>query len=435
MNMGSENSEFTHHAPYNKNCYMCINSGYNEDCYYVTNFSVHNRDCADALHMHKGELCAECINVKQCAFSHHLFECVICTGCAYCYDCQSCDHCFGCSNLRHKQYCIFNEQLTKKQYEERMRALDTSLWSIATQQERMWIETMQQRSIHRAIVMEQCEASSGDHLFQCKNVRNSYYVFESEDCAYCYDCGDLKTSIDALEPFHGELQYETNGCNLGYSLCGCSKSYECKHSLYCEYCFSCSDCFGCFGLRNKRFCILNKQYTKDEYENLVHRIITHMKSAQEWGEFFPISISPFAYNETAAQEYFPLTKEEVLNRGWKWRDQTDEMPKVDKIIPAAQLPDSIDDIPDDILNWAIECEATKRPFKIIKQELEFYRQMRLPVPHFHPDERHRRRMALRNPRKLWNRQCAKCQQPIATSYSPERPEIVYCESCYLAAVY
>ena len=27
----------------------------------------------------------------------------------------------------------------------------------------------------------------------------------------------------------------------------------------------------------------------------------------EWGEFFPSSLSPFGYNETVAQEYFPLT--------------------------------------------------------------------------------------------------------------------------------
>jgi len=154
-----------------------------------------------------------------------------------------------------------------------------------------------------------------------------------------------------------------------------------------------------------------------------------------FGEFFPAEQSPFAYNETTAMEYFPLTEEEVLRRGLKWKNQTDEPPKVDRIIPAHQLPNAIDDIPDDILNWAIECKATGRPFRIIKQELDLYRAMRLPIPHLHPDERHRRRMALRNPRKLWQRKCAKCGKEIRTTYAPERPEIVYCEACYLAEVY
>jgi len=200
-------------------------------------------------------------------------------------------------------------------------------------------------------------------------------------------------------------------------------------------------------MRHGQYCILNKQYTKEEYERLVPQIIEHMRkdnsggamnrgeASGSWGEFFPVSLSPFAYNETVAQEYFPLTKEEILKRGWKWREERDEMPKVSKVIPAEKLPDSIDDVPDDILNWAIECEATKRPFKIIKQELDFYRNMKLPIPHFHPDERHRRRMALRNPRKLWTRSCMKCGKGMETTYQPSRPEIVYCEECYLTEVY
>jgi hypothetical protein len=30
------------------------------------------------------------------------------------------------------------------------------------------------------------------------------------------------------------------------------------------------------------------------------------------GRVLPVTMSPFAYNETVAQEYFPMTKEEVL---------------------------------------------------------------------------------------------------------------------------
>lgn len=448
MNMGSENSLYTHHSPYNKNCYMCINTGYCEDCHYLTNFSVHNKDCVDCLAIQKCERCVECVDTKQAAFSIFLQECINCAHCSFCYDCQGCQNCFGCWNLRHKQYCIANEQLTREQYEERMQRFWPKTWEELRRREREFREDIAKRAIHKYLNIDQCENVTGDHISRCKDVRDSYYMFECQDCAYCYDCGDLKNAMDVLEPYHGELQYETHGCNIGHSLCVCSKCYECSNVLYSEYCFSCADCFGCFGLRRKKHCILNKQYTKEEYEQLVPKIIEHMRKppyhspngsgtgrAGEWGEFFPIELSPFAYNETVAQEYFPLTKEEVLKRGWKWRDEADEVPKVSKVIPAEKLPDSIEEVPDDIINWAIRCEATKRPFKIIKQELDFYRQMKLPVPHLHPDERHRRRMALRNPRILWNRTCAKCRKPTATSYSPERPEIVYCEKCYLKEVY
>jgi len=87
------------------------------------------------------------------------------------------------------------------------------------------------------------------------------------------------------------------------------------------------------------------------------------------------------------------------------------------------------------LNWAIECEITKKPFRIIKQELEFYRKYNLPIPRRHPDQRHLDRMSLRNPRHLYTRNCDKCKKEIQTTYSPERPEIVYCQDCYEKEVY
>jgi hypothetical protein len=203
-----------------------------------------------------------------------------------------------------------------------------------------------------------------------------------------------------------------------------------------------SDCFACVGLRNKQYCVFNKQYSKEEYEALVPKIIEHMAKAGEWGEFFPSSISPFGYNETVAQEYFPMTREETLAKGFIWSDYEPPFPKVEKTIPASKLPENIEDVPDDILNWAIECEITKRPFRIIKQELDFYRKHRLPIPKRHPDQRHLDRMALRNPRKLFERtcDCPDCAKNHAapdgkptkflTTYSPDRSEKVYCEKCY-----
>jgi hypothetical protein len=194
------------------------------------------------------------------------------------------------------------------------------------------------------------------------------------------------------------------------------------------------DLFGCAGMKHHFYCILNKQYTKEEYEALVPKIIAHMRTTGEWGEFFPASMSPFPYNETVAQEQFPLDRDSALKEGWKWREIQDEKPQVQKIIPGAELPASIADIPDDVLNWAIKCEQSGRPFRIVRQELEFYRRHSLPLPRLHPDERHKRRTALRNPRKLWDRQCDNCKKAIKTTYAPERLEKVFCEECYLETV-
>ena len=165
----------------------------------------------------------------------------------------------------------------------------------------------------------------------------------------------------------------------------------------------------------------------------------------DYGEFFPPELSPFAYNETIAQEYFPLTKEQAIEKGYKWKDpETKDRPK--PTIKADDLPDHIKDVKDNILDQVIECSNYGSPtsiisqctgvFKIIPQELEFYRKMNLPLPRYCPNCRHYHRIQQRNPLKLYKRKCMNkgCDTEFQTTYAPDRPEIVYCEKCYLKEV-
>ena len=90
---------------------------------------------------------------------------------------------------------------------------------------------------------------------------------------------------------------------------------------------------------------------------------------------------------------------------------------------------------DTLLAGVIKCEVTAKPFKIIKQELAFYIENKLPIPTKHPDQRHADRMKLRNPRELHERNCAECQKKMVTTYGADRPEKVVCEECYRRLVY
>jgi hypothetical protein len=190
----------------------------------------------------------------------------------------------------------------------------------------------------------------------------------------------------------------------------------------------------------------------------------------KYGEFFPPELSPFAYNETIAQEYFPLTKEQALAQGYRWKDPEERNIKPDYY--TKDLPDHIKDVKDDILGKIIQCahsqvkedgsleancnEQCTTAFKIIPQELEFYRRMNLPLPRLCPNCRHFQRLKQRNPLKLWHRKCQcqgtygqnpnnsniyqnqtthfhqnkPCSNEFYTSYAPDRPEIVYCDKCY-----
>lgn len=122
-----------------------------------------------------------------------------------------------------------------------------------------------------------------------------------------------------------------------------------------------------------------------------------------------------------ANERLRLSKDEAIARGFPWFDYESPLPKAEKIIPASKLPDDISQIPDDILNWAVECEITKKPFRIIKQELEFYRKHHLPIPKRHPDIRYRELQGFQNPPIFRTAKCAETGEDIVTLYPVDTP--------------
>ena len=155
----------------------------------------------------------------------------------------------------------------------------------------------------------------GDHT---KRSQDSYYVCDSSDLEKVKYSQFVKDICNAQDLDYccceSDLSYEisTGGVNMYGSVFSVDIWPNTQYALYSDSCSSSNHLFGCIGLRNKSYCIFNKQYTKEEYEELVPRIIEHMMQTGEYGEFFPSSLSPFGYNETVATEYFPLSRKEVL---------------------------------------------------------------------------------------------------------------------------
>ena len=184
-------------------------------------------------------------------------------------------------------------------------------------------------------------------------------------------------------------------------------------------------------LRHKKYCILNKQYEKEEYFALRKRIVEHMKKNSEWGEFFPKSSSCFAYNESTVNEYFPLSKEEALAKGFQWREASQKEYQAQAYV----IPDRIQDVPPSIVNELLACAGCGKNYRIVSQELSFYHTMNIPIPRKCSDCRHFFRMSLRNLKHLWQRNCAQCGVVLESTYAPERPERVVCEKCYRKEVF
>jgi hypothetical protein len=430
LNPINENSDYCNFADWNKNGYMLINSNSNEDSFHST-LLLGSKNCMDCLWTKDSELCYECVNVEKSYGVRHSLDCADCRDSAFLTDCRGCTQCIGCVNLRQKTLCIFNEPVSENVYRETWLTLSSSEGREKFAKEYDAFLAKQPRI---ALHVQQSEGSTGEHIVRCKNVRESFDIFDCRDCAYCdtvmilSDCYDMHTSVKA------ELCIE-NVSFIGYH---CGFSAFCRHPKDAWYSWDChntTNVFGCIGLKQKTYCILNRQYTKDEYERLVLQIAEKMKEDGEWGQFFPEYLSAFGYNETVADEYEPLSKEDILHRELPWHERHDEQPAVEKIIPGSSVPDTIDETPDDILDWAISCDATGRPFRIIKQELAYYRKHSLPAPHLHPDERHKRRLQKRTARKLFMRTCDNCHKEMTSHYAPGRKEKVLCEECYLREVY
>lgn len=451
------NSDYINESNEAKNCYLIFDTDYCENVCYGTRLT-YMKDSLDLFVARESELCYDVVNCRK---SSRLFFSEDCSGCVDVYCSKNligCQNCFGCAGLRNKSYCFWNRQLTRDDYRVQFAALKEELSSVEglarlrARAAALWL-TVPYKYYHGFTNVN----VSGDYIYQSKNVRDSFQCRGLENGRYCQLLKD-ETTKDAYDytiwGAGAESIYEC--MNIGAGVNNAKFSYVCAlgntmNTEYSTWCIDVANVFGCSGLRKKKYCILNKQYTKEKYETLVPKIKEHMNAmpyadaqgrVYTYGEFFPYDLSFYDYNETNAIEYFPLPKEGVLARGWRWRDETPlEHPIT---MRAEELPSQIADVTDSVLKEVIQCGTCGRGYQIVPAELAFLRRFSFPLPQACSQCRHQRRFDSMNPMRLWRRSCmceqkghahaGRCPNEFETSYSPARPEIVYCESCYNAEV-
>ena len=477
------NSDYSNWAGELKNCYLISDADVVQDSAYGS--GVFNcKDCFDNGNISESELSAHNFNIHKCYRTVFSVDCSSCTEVWLSKNCIGCTNCFGCVNLRNKSYHIFNVPYDRDNYFKKLEEFRLGSFEnfekLRFEAEKFW--NAQPQKYMRGFSNTRI---SGDYIYHSKNVQQSFLITDVEDSKFvvlthvpstkdCYDYTDWGYGAERL---YECMTVGLKASNIKFSHIVFRNVMDVQYSFWCGS--GSSNLFGCTGLRNKQYCILNRQYTKEEYESLVPKIIKHMNSmpyvdkkgrVYKYGEFFPSELSPFSYNETIAQEYFPLTKEQAIEQGYSWKDPEPRNYEIQ--IKNNQIPDHIKDVTDDIINKVIECahnigtsdvpkcnEQCTEAFKIIPQELAFYRKMSIPLPRLCPNCRHYQRIKQRNPLKLWPRRCEcegqkskdkgpnqytntathihgehPCPNEFETSYAPERPEIVYCEACYNSEV-
>ena len=437
LSKNSINSDYTNHSADNKNTFLsfcCFNT---EDVFYST-WVMKSRNCMDCSYIYEGgEKLYECIDSRKS------YQCQYCAlvessvDCFYCYDCKNCTDCFLSSNLRNKKYVFKNIQYSREQYLEKINEYNLSSFVDRIKLISEFTDLYKNKSVHRYVVSERNINCIGSMLFDSKNAKNCFDAENLEDVKNSYAVLDIKDSLDLYHVgTKSELCYESHGCTRIYNTKFCHLCYDNSHLTYCDSCQNSENLFGCISVKKGEYMILNKKYSKEEYFILKEKIILHMNSTSEYGEFFSPNISPVCYNETQGNYYMFETKENILSKGWLWEDK---IPGTfgKETISINELPDSIKDVEDNILSSVLKCNICFKNYNIVSNELIFYRHEKIPLPRSCPECRHKRRFSLRLPRKLWHRKCMKkgCQNEFETSYSPDRPEIVYCERCYQQEIY
>jgi len=380
----------------------------------------------------------------------------------FCYDIRGAQGGFMSANQRGSAYFFKNERVSKEIFEDRMRSVDTGSYQ-NFQKYLQEFTKLRRKSVHHFANIRNAEDVTGYTIKNSRNCHSCFWVSDLENCKYVLYVNDAK---DAMDVNNGccvmSLQYEvcTTGVNASNIKFSVDTWPEVTNITYSDSCRDGADnLFGCVSLRKSKFCILNKQYTREEYQTLIPRIIDQMQihpyadqqgRVYSYGEFFPTELSPYAYNDSKAQEHFPLSQQEAEKRGLVWHQVAHESrPMTRKSI---DLPDHINNAPETITKDVIGCahdgdcdHRCSRVYIILPQELRFYRTMNLPLPRLCPNCRYHERLSQLNPIHLWPRQCmcaktshathtGPCPAMFQTSYAPDRPEIVYCEPCYQSEV-
>ncbi len=436
----AENSDFVNQEEDIKSCYLTFGGHFNESSMYTT-YGVQGFKNVDCYFVFDSKYLYESIYSFSCNTSQYLTCCENCNDCLLCSGCVGCNNCIGCENLNRKQYYYFNKPISKEEYEAKIKEIFTDRKSFKAEKNKF--EEFSKQQPKKYSFIKRVENSTGDYLTDCNNTTNSFWVEGSEDGKNLYLAAYVKSTLDLSSIAWADFIYQCIGSTKLNNCIGDSQCIACPDCFYCSNCQNSNHLFGCVGLNHKQYCILNKQYSKEDYDRLTKEIVRKMIKDGDWGRFFPIQISPFGYNETVAMEYFRIEESDAEKHGWQWQendfgikyDGPFYQPKEISVYDPKQNRDAQKEI-DLCLGGILKCEMSGRPFRIIPQELAQYVEQNIQLPTRHPDQRHLDRLARMNTWRLYHRKCMNegCNNEFETTYSPDREEKVYCEKCYQGIV-
>ncbi|MDD5340887.1 MAG: hypothetical protein PHC97_00445 [Patescibacteria group bacterium] len=429
---GSINSPWAIGGVHMKDCYM-VSAGYECENILYSASAIKSRDCMEIFFSDYCELGYQLFQCKHCYKSSFLDDCESCISCTFGFDLKNCENCFGCINLRHKKYNFFNQQLTKEEYENKMNGLNLGSRKELNEWQKKFNEFYKNNAIRENLHLKNTQNVVGDNLTQCNACYNCFDSYNIQDSANVFRGMNVRDSHDIMGGLNMEKSIGLCAVD-SYNVKYCTEAiYNSTNLEYCELCYNLENCFGCVGLRNKKFHILNKPYSADEYWQLVNKIKYEMLASGEYGQILPLKYLIYGYNLTWANIIFPINEARAMAMKLPWH--VHEKNSANNGLTAESLPDNIKEADSKIIGSLLVCSETGRLFKIVEQEFDFYKKMNLPLPVAHPLVRRQKLYKkLRTP-ILSESVCGNCNKKIMIRGSIESQVAKnVCGDCYLKII-
>lgn len=365
-------------------------------------------------------------------------QCTDCMNCDFVFDCRNCEHCFMSSNLRNKKYVFKNKYLSEQEYKEKMRIHDLSSWEVYQQHLGEYIDMLGSRAVWPENFNVQCDDCTGEYLMRCTRCHDCFWAIESNDCyqsqflrmkseGCAYVCG----AFSSMDCYASAASFQNS--NLKF----CGTMTRCQNMEYCLECFDCEDCFGCIGLKKKRFCVFNKEYSENEYWQKVDELKCAMLERGEYGSFLPGDFSTAGmefvlelhggvnkdYIEKMGGEFFDPSRGTVISERQEQQKQ--------KALSPSELPDRLED-GEEYIGKPFLDKDLNRPFAIRGADYKFYKDMQLPMPRTHYMERLPKWTHMANTYTYKKSSCFECSKEISIADNLTFPnKKVFCSDCYL----
>ena len=181
-----ENAEFCQDVENLKNCYLVFDAINCQDVYYSVRI-YHSRSCVDVYWVMNSELLYDCVYMFSCYNTKYSFHCQEAVDSHFLFNCRNVKNSFMCSNLRNKQYCVYNKQCTKEEYETFVQNTHLSDYDVIQKFKSEFLQMMSRTPIPRSF-LENCENVEGNYMKNSQNVVRGFESFNVKDCENIFQC-------------------------------------------------------------------------------------------------------------------------------------------------------------------------------------------------------------------------------------------------------